>query len=72
MKRLLKRKIFNYYVISANFDGHGKGFALGFDSYCAARYFAAFVLFGFADVLPDYLLECRFPHYYHSLISKTY
>lgn len=53
----------NYVVVSARFDGHGHGFAVGFDNYAAARYFASFVLFGFAEVLEWWQFENRFPNY---------
>ena len=52
----------NYYVCSFRFNGRGTGFALGFDSERAAYVFASFVLFGFAEVLPWYEFENRFPN----------
>lgn len=67
----MKTRIHNYYVLSLRFNGRGRGFAIGFDSYKMANYFAAFVLVGFADIITDYDLESRFPTYYHNLISHT-
>jgi hypothetical protein len=52
-----------YVVTSARFDGHGRGFCVGFDSRKAADYFATFVLFGFAEVLEWWQFENRFPDY---------
>lgn len=57
----MKKKIFNYYVTSANFNGRGRGFYIGFDDRKAAYVFATFCLFGFADVLPWELFHNRFP-----------
>lgn len=45
------KRDYNYYVTTANYNGRGRGFAVGFDSRKAAYTFAAFVLFGFAEVL---------------------
>lgn len=56
------RRTFNYYVTSANFNGRGRGFAVGFDSRKAANTFATFVLFGFAEVLPWWEFENRYPN----------
>ena len=53
----------NYIVVSARFDGRGRGFCVGFDSLRAADYFAAFCLFGFAEVLEWWQFENRFPNY---------
>lgn len=60
-----------YYVLSYNFNGMGRGFALGFSSVHSAAVFARCVLFGFGQVVEWWQLEDRFPSYYHSLISKT-
>ena len=54
-----------YVVISARFDGHGHGFAVGFDSRKAADYFATFCLFGFAEVLEWWQFENRYPDYFN-------
>ncbi|MBR5594614.1 MAG: hypothetical protein IKW46_11170 [Bacteroidaceae bacterium] len=59
----MKDKVFNYYVTSANFNGKGRGFAVGFDSRKAAYAFATFVLFGFAEVMPWHEFENHFPNY---------
>lgn len=61
----------NYYAVSLRFNGHGKGFAVGFDTKKAAYYFVTFILLGFGDVLEDWQLENRFPKYFHDKISKT-
>ena len=58
----MKTRAYNYYVTSANFNGRGRGFAIGFDSRKAAYVFASFVLFGFAEVLTWYEFENRFPN----------
>ena len=57
----MKNRTYNYYVTSANFNGRGRGFAIGFNSRRAAYYFASFVLFGFAEVLPWWEFENRYP-----------
>lgn len=57
----MKNKAYNYYVCSARFNGRGSGFAVGFDSQKAAYTFATFVLFGFAEVLPWYEFENKYP-----------
>lgn len=59
----MKKKDYNYYVTSANFNGRGRGFVVGFDSRRAAYAFATWVLFGFADVLSWYEFENRFPNF---------
>lgn len=64
-------KIKDFYVCSFNFNGHGRGFAWGFNDEWLAYFVARRVLFGFADVLTDWQLECRYPSYFHNLISKT-
>lgn len=56
----MKTRTYNYYVTSANFNGRGRGFAVGFDSRRAAYAFATYVLFGFADVLPWWEFENRY------------
>lgn len=61
----------DYYVLSFNFNGMGRGFALGFSSEYSAYFFARYILFGFAQVVEWWQLEDRFPSYYHELISKT-
>lgn len=58
----MKNKVYNYYVCSARFNGRGSGFAVGFDSRKAAYTFATFVLFGFAEVLPWYEFENKYPN----------
>ena len=52
----------NYYVVSPRYNARGIGFAVGFDSRRAAYYFATFVLFGFAEVLPWWEFENKFPN----------
>lgn len=59
----MKSKTHNYYVTSANFNGRGRGFAVGFDSRRAAYAFATFILFGFAEVMPWYVFDKRFPFF---------
>ena len=56
----MNEKTHNYYVTSANYNGRGRGFAVGFDSQKAAYVFATFVLFGFAEVMTWYDFETRF------------
>lgn len=56
----------NYIVVSGRFDGHGRGFCVGFDSLRAADYFATFCLFGFAEVLEWWQFENRFPNYHNN------
>lgn len=58
----MKTKDYNYYVTSYRYNGRGRGFAVGFDSERAAYTFATFVLFGFAEVLPWWEFENRYPH----------
>lgn len=60
----MKKRTYNYYVTSFRFNGRGHGFAIGFDSERAAWIFAAWILFGFAEVLPWWEFENRFPDYY--------
>lgn len=67
----MKNRIYNYYVLSPRFNGRGKGFAVGFDEYLAARIFATYFLLGTGNVVSDYTLEYNFPTYYHNLISHT-
>lgn len=67
----MKNKIYNYYVISARFDGQGKGFALGFNNQLSAMLFCNYVCMGFASIVPDYYLEEFYPQYYHNLVAKT-
>ena len=59
----MKAKVHNYFVVSANFNGRGRGFAVGFDDYKAAQVFAGIILFGFAEVQPWYEFEKKFPNY---------
>ena len=59
----MREKVHNYFVTSANFNGRGRGFAVGFDSERAAYAFATWVLFGFAEVLPWWEFENRFPDF---------
>ena len=58
----MTKKPHNYYVTSANYNGRGRGFALGFDSQKAAYYFTTFCLLGFAEVLPWWEFENRYPN----------
>ena len=60
----MKRDPKNYIVTSANFNGRGRGFAVGFDDYKAAQVFAGIILFGFAEVLPWYEFENLYPDFY--------
>lgn len=59
----MKKSVYNYYVTSANFNGRGRGFAVGFDDYKAAQVFAGIILFGFAEVMPWHEFENRFPNF---------
>lgn len=59
----MRKSVKNYYVTSANFNGRGRGFAVGFNDYKAAQVFAGIILFGFAEVLPWYEFEKRFPNF---------
>ena len=56
----MNEKSHNYYVTSFRYNGRGRGFAVGFNSRRAAYYFATFVLFGFAEVLPWWEFENRY------------
>lgn len=67
----MKTRIHDFYVVSHQFNGQGKGFAIGIDSEYAAWILCRVCLFGFGDVLSDWQLETRFPTYYHNLISRT-
>lgn len=58
----MKTRAYNYYVTSANYNGRGRGFAVGFNSRRAAYYFATFVLFGFAEVLHWWEFENKYGH----------
>lgn len=58
----MKTKTNNYYVTSFCYNGRGRGFAVGFDSLSAANAFATWVLFGFAEVLPWWEFENRYPN----------
>ena len=58
----MKKRTYNYYVCSARFNGRGSGFAVGFDSRRAAYAFASYCLFGFAEVLPWWEFENRYPN----------
>lgn len=71
MNRNMRNRIYNYYVLSARFDGNGRGFAIGFDNETAAHLFATYVLVGFSSVVSDYYMEMRYPQYYHDKISRT-
>ena len=59
----MKKKDYNYYVTSFRFNGRGLGFVVGFDSERAAWAFATWFLFGFAEVLPCWEFENRYPNY---------
>ena len=65
------KKLKNYYVLSYNFNGANKGFAIGFDSEYIAFFVAKRLMCGLADVVSDWQLEDRYPSYFHNLISKT-
>lgn len=67
----MKKRIYNYYVLSLRFNGEGRGFAIGFDSEYLANFVAYRLMLGFARVVNDYQLECWYPSYYHHLISQT-
>ena len=67
----MKKRIHNFYVISPRFDGHGRGFAWGFDDEFLAYFVATRLLLGFANVLDDYQIERYYPEYYQHIISKT-
>lgn len=54
-------RTYNYFVTSAHYNGRGRGFAVGFDSERSAYAFATWLLFGFAEVLPWWEFENRFP-----------
>lgn len=57
----MKTRTYNYYVTSYHYNGRGRGFVVGFDSRAAAYAFATWILFGFAEVLPWYEFENRYP-----------
>lgn len=59
----MKNRPHNYLVSSANFNGRGRGFAVGFDSEKAAYIFASFFLFGFAEVMPWHEFDNRYPNF---------
>ena len=59
----MSRRTYNYYVTSANFNGRGRGFVVGFDDYKAAQIFAGIILFGFAEVISWIEFEKRFPNF---------
>lgn len=59
----MKKRTYNYYVCSARFNARGSGFVVGFDSERSALIFATWFLFGFAEVLPWWEFENRFPDY---------
>ena len=59
----MKLKPHVYYVTSANFNGRGRGFAVGFNDYKAAKVFAGIILFGFAEVMPWYEFDNRYPNF---------
>ena len=58
----MNEKTRNYYVTSFRYNGRGRGFTVGFNSRRAAYYFATFVLFGFAEVLPWWEFENKYGH----------
>jgi hypothetical protein len=58
----MKTRSYNYFVTSAHYNGRGRGFAVGFVSERAAFAFATWVLFGFAEVLPWWEFENRYPN----------
>ena len=59
----MKKQLHNFYVTSANFNGRGRGFVVGFVSERAAYAFATWMLFGFAEVLPWWEFENRYPNF---------
>ena len=65
----MRNRIYNYYVISARFNGLGRGFAIGFDDERAAHIFCDYFLFGWGQVLADWQLEKRFPEWYHTHVE---
>ena len=54
----------NYYVTTARFDGHGRGYVFGFNSPSAAYFFARVFLFGFAVVLSWGAFFEKYPQYF--------
>lgn len=65
----MRQRIYNFYVLSHRFDGHGRGFAVGFDSEKAAHVFANYCLFGWAYVQADWQVERNFPEWYQSRVT---
>lgn len=66
---VMRKRIYDYYVVSARFNGRGRGFAIGFDSEKAAHIFADVILFGWGQVLADWQVERDYPTWYHSRVS---
>lgn len=58
----MNKRDYNFYVCSARYNGRGRGFVVGFNSRKAAYTFASFVLFGFAEVLPWWEFENKYPY----------
>ena len=65
------KRIRNFYVISARFNGRGRGFAWGFDDEYLAHYVASRLLLGFANVIDDFQMETYYPEYYQHIVSQT-
>lgn len=65
------KRIYDFYVVSLRFDGHGHGFAWGFDDEYKAYFVASRLLLGLANVISDYQMESWYPEYYHHLVSQT-
>lgn len=47
----MNTKVYNYYLITLNYNGRGSGHCIGFNSKFAAYFIATFVFFGLADVV---------------------
>lgn len=65
----MRQRIYDFYVISARFNGRGRGFAIGFDSEKAAHVFADFFLFGWGEVKADWQMERDFPTWFHNHVA---
>lgn len=52
-----------FYVLSARFDGRGKGFRVGFSNEVAAFAFRDYILLGFGQVVTWYEFESKYPNY---------
>ena len=65
----MRKRIYDFYVISPRFNGAGKGFAIGFDSIKAAQFFSAYFLLGFGRVIYDWQMEKQFPDWYYTHVK---